>query len=51
MRALKEHLTSIMAVTNLQRHQEALKAAEETNWMYEIVKRDADGVLVHFHCG
>ena len=51
MWALEEHFMSIGAVTNLQRHQEALKAAEETNWMYEIVKRDANGILVHFHCG
>ena len=51
MQALEEHFTSIRAVANLQRHQEALKAAEETNCMYEIVKCDADGVLVHFRCG
>ena len=51
MRALKEHFTSIGAVTNLWGHQEALKAAKETNWMYEIVECDADGVLVRFHCG
>jgi hypothetical protein len=37
-------------MTNLQRHQEAMKAAEETNWIYETVERDADGNLVHFHC-
>ena len=48
MWALKEHFMSIGAVTNLQRHQEALKAAKETNWMYEIVEHDANGVLVHF---
>ena len=51
MWALEEHFTLIGAVTNLQRHQEALKAAEETNWMYEIVERDANGVLVHFRHG
>ena len=51
MWALEEHFTSIRAVTNLQGHQEALKAAEETNWMYEIVERDADGVLVCFRHG
>ena len=51
MQALEEHFMLIRAVTNLQRHQEALKAAEETNWMYEIVERDANSVLVRFCCG
>ena len=51
MQALEKHFTSIRAVTNLQRHQEALKAVKETNWMYEIVEHDADGVLVCFHHG